>query len=335
MKILQILPRAPERDEAVGAFALALASGLETQGIHSTFIAAGGRTRAGLEQELRDSGTLTEGALLHYVNYAYQPRGMPTALVAAVESWRRESRARLVTVFHEVHASGPPWRSSFWLAPLQKRLATRLLHASDGAVTSLPAYRELLRRLGGDALTLPVFSTCGEPESVPPFEARQPSLVVFGSAGNRARVFGSLRSGLAWAVKALEVRAVHDIGSPIPLPASISGVPVVGLGRLGDTELSARLLAARAGVLAHSPEFLPKSTAYAAYAAHGVVPVALGVGPSDAADDSPALTPAMGSVSLEQARAIAEAGRAAYAAHARAVHAHTYARLLAPPDARP
>jgi hypothetical protein len=201
-------------------------------------------------------------------------------------------------------------------------------------VTSLPAYRELLRRLGGHAVTLPVFSTCGEPESVPPFEARQPSLVVFGSAGNRARVFGSLRSGLVWAVKALEVRAVHDIGSPIPLPASISGVPVVGLGRLGDTELSARLVSARAGVLAHSPAFLPKSTTYAAYAAHGVVPVALGPGSVRAGDIAPAVVPAKEAVSPLEARAVAEAARQAYATHARAIHANTYAGLLVPSDLR-
>jgi len=333
VRVLQLLPRPPESDEALGAFALALASGLEVHGIHSDFVAACGHTAAGLEEQLRGPGAAPRAVLVHYVNYAYEPRGVPTALVATLESWRRAAHTRLVTLFHEVHASGPPWRSSFWLAPLQRRLAARLLHASDGAVTSQPAYRELLRRLGGDALVLPVFSTCGEPERVPAFESRRASVVVFGSAGNRARVYGSFRDGLAWAVRMLHAELVHDIGVPIPLPKSVDGVPVVGLGRLEADELSQRLLVARGGVLAHGPDFLHKSTTYAAYAAHGVVPVAVGTPQGLAPDAPPALTPGAATVSPRQAEAVAEAARAAYASHARAVHVAAYARLLADPTA--
>ena len=49
-------------------------------------------------------------------------------------------------MFHEFHAMGPPWRSSFWLSPLQRRLATSLTRLSDGLVTSLELHRRILLR---------------------------------------------------------------------------------------------------------------------------------------------------------------------------------------------
>ena len=85
--------------------------------------------------------------LLHYAGYGYQARGCPTRLVAGLRDWKRRGGGRLVTVFHEVYASGPPWRSSFWLFPFQRRLAAERARRSDGIVTSLEIYRSLLHRL--------------------------------------------------------------------------------------------------------------------------------------------------------------------------------------------
>ncbi len=334
MRIVQVLPRAPDAEEALGAFALALASDLDGLGIRSDLVAVQAGASVRLEPAFRGPDAPALSVLLHYVNYAYDSRGIPGGLVDGIEAWRRGGSGRLVTVFHEVHASGPPWRSSFWLAPIQRRLAARLLMASDAAVTSLPRYRGLLRRLGGDALVLPVFSTCGEPQVIPPFESRAPRLVVFGSPGNRSRIYGRLRAGLAWAARVLEVRVIHDVGVPIPLPESIEGVPVKGLGRLSSSEVSAQMLAARGGVVAHPLEYLPKSTTYAGYAAHGAVPVALGIASHQPEGMAPALAPDMGAVPLAEARAVADLARAAYTSHSRAVHASTYERLFDPSLAR-
>jgi hypothetical protein len=48
---------------------------------------------------------------------------------------------------------------------------------------------------------------------------------------------------------------------------------VVRRGVLPAAEVGALLLSARAGYLAYPAYFLPKSTIFAAYAAHGVLPV--------------------------------------------------------------
>ena len=189
-QVLQIVPELPPRLGGVGGYALALARALRDHaGMETHFLVTdpawrpaetgetgvtGERLPARSVRALRGALTAAgrEGlpVLLHYANYAYQRRGCPFWLVRTLEI--RPSH-RLVTFFHEVHAGGPPWRSSFWLAPLQRHLAARLARRSDRCATSLPLYRGLLEALapGTDAVVLPVLSPLGEPAEVAPLAA--------------------------------------------------------------------------------------------------------------------------------------------------------------------
>ncbi|HRC87943.1 MAG TPA: glycosyltransferase family 1 protein, partial [Thermoanaerobaculia bacterium] len=73
--------------------------------------------------------------------------------------------------------------------------------------------------------------------------------------------------------EALEIEEIVEIGPPLPaLPAT----PLRSLGELPAREVSAELQAARVGLLAYPPDYLGKSTIFAAYAAHGLLPVCLG-----------------------------------------------------------
>lgn len=266
-RIVQIVPRLPRSDGGVGGYAHALARRLaDGFGVETRFV------------EAEDSRAVDlapgETALLHYANYAYERRGCPARLVAELEAWRRGG-GRLVTVFHEVYAGGPPWRSSFWLGPRQRRLAARTARASDRIVTTLDLYAGLVRRLvpGAEIEVAPVFSTVGEPPEVPPFRDRPKTLIVFGGAGVRRRTWGEHREDLLAACRALEIEEVVDIGPPAGLPPELPGLPVRVLGPLPEEEVSRRMLGARAGFLAYPSGFLPKSTIYAAYCAHGLLPV--------------------------------------------------------------
>jgi hypothetical protein len=276
--VLQIVPHLPPPFEGVGTYAAALAGAL---GEESRFLvgdpdwagaadgsrAVAARTAADLLAGIGEA----DAVLLHYANYGYQARGCPDWLVAGMERWS----GRLVTVFHEVCAAGPPWRSSFWLRPAQRRLAAALVRRSEALATTLDVYAGLLRPWaeGREIAVLPVFSTVGEPAELPPFGERARRIVVFGGAGVRGRAYGPFLPALARAASAIAAEEIWDIGPPLPLPAKAGEIPIRPLGVLAAGEVGAILLASAAGFLAYPPGFLPKSTIFAAYCAHGALPL--------------------------------------------------------------
>jgi hypothetical protein len=336
LRLVQIVPQLAPVVDGVGGYAMALARALEPCGIASHFLVAAPSwpgtgafpaspivkpAAASLVRQLTAGGV--ETVLLHYVNYGYQERGCPGWLVAALTEWRAAAPSRrLVTFFHELYASGPPWRSSFWLEPVQRRLAARLARASDGAATSLSHYGHLLRRWAPrlPLVVAPVFSTVGEPAEVPPPAHRPRTLLVFGGDGNRRRTFQRVPGALAAACQAFEISAVLDLGPPFAgLPRQVSGVPVRALGVRPGPEVSAILQGCYAGFLAYPAPYLPKSTIFAAYAAHGLVPVCAWTRRRRAfvpapGEEPPFWDPGAGPAPTDPDRLAAQA-RAWYAAH--------------------
>lgn len=264
MTIVQVVPHLPPPFEGVGTYAAALAGALTKLGIETRFLVPE-RTAQGLLNGIGDAETV----LLHYAGYGYQRRGCPGWLAEGLDRWK----GRLVTVFHEVWASGPPWRSSFWLLPVQRRIAASLVRRSTALATTLPIYADLLRPWARDVAVMPVFSTVGEPAAVPGYGERARRIVVFGGAGVRGRTWGPFLPDLARTVRELGAEEILDVGPPVDLPDEVGGVPVRGLGVLPPAEVSDLLLGSAAGFLSYPPDFLPKSTIFAAYCAHGLLPV--------------------------------------------------------------
>ncbi|HEV7516023.1 MAG TPA: glycosyltransferase family 1 protein [Thermoanaerobaculia bacterium] len=328
MRIVQIVPRS-DPGGGVSGYAAALAGGLaRCCGIESDLVAAGSSL---------DVGRLDASAcLLHYVNYAYHPRGCPARLVGELCRWRQGASGpgerRLVTFFHEVYATGPIWRSSFWLSPVQRRLAAALARGSDRVATSLDLYGRMLARFQprGEVVVTPVLSTVGEPETVPPLAERPPRMLVFGGTGVRGRAYGPAREALAAACHALDIEEILDLGPAREVPAAVDGTPVRALGPLPAAEVSARMLGARAGFLVYPPGFLPKSTVFAAYCAHGLLPVRAGSrrpGGSEA-PDPPHWAPAPTSPPTKELQALASAARSWYLQHSIERQAESFRDLL-------
>ena len=293
MSVVQLIPGRSRGEGGVSAYAQALGAALsEHLGLGASLVSlgeaaengAGAAGRGAAERRspadrldaLADAGGPSR-VVLHYSNYGFEARGCPTWLAPGLLRLKARGReTRLVTFFHEVYATGPPWRSSFWLSPVQRSIARRIAEASDALATSLPLYADLLGRWveRERVPVLPVFSTVGEPSSPPAFEARAPSLVVFGTPGLRQRAYGELRPALERACRALGCEEIWDIGPPSELPGVRLGPSrIEALGLLPPREVSARLAEARAGFLAYPAAFLPKSSVFAAYAAHGLLPV--------------------------------------------------------------
>lgn len=288
MRLLQLVPSLAA--DGVGGYARCLGAAFAARGIAVDLLASrpgegvGEALPAGTAEALDaaleawwGAGEGPSGVLLHYSGYGFQERGCPVWLVTGIARWLARGGGRQIsTFFHEVNAFGPPWRSSFWLSPLQRRLAAALAGASSRIATSLPVYREVLHRWvpRQEIAVLPVFSAVGEPAEVPPLASRPRRLAVFGAAGTRQRAFREHAADLAAACRALDAEEVVEVGPPgADAPVAVAGRPVRRLGVLPAAEVEALLLDSAAGFLAYPADFLPKSTVFAAYCAHGVVPV--------------------------------------------------------------
>jgi hypothetical protein len=117
---------------------------------------------------MSDGGVLGEKpdhVILHYVNYGYQRRGLPFSSLPVWRALRESCRGRFLVIFHELFASGPPWKSEFWAQPLQKKIARDVARLGDARLVSSESMRQSLEKLapGLDVIVHPVPSAFGEP----------------------------------------------------------------------------------------------------------------------------------------------------------------------------
>ncbi len=295
--VLSIVPHLPPTISGVGDYAFHLAQQLHQDfGIKTHFIVGDcnwqntGAIADFSTEELSDRAASalqaallnhppTRPVLLHYVNYGYAKRGCPWWLIEALEQWKKQTpNAQLVTMFHELIATEPPWRSGFWLAPIHRELASRVACLSDRCITSAEQYAKILQTLSQqkhvDIPSLPVFSGIAEPQSVLPLSARKKRLVIFGQAGNRRRVYRHSQQVLRQICQRLQIEEILDIGMPTGLELSAIGtVPIVALGKRPTAEISEILSTSIAGFLHYYSGRLAKSTIFAAYCAHGLLPI--------------------------------------------------------------
>jgi hypothetical protein len=297
------VPFRTSRHDGIGDYARVLAGGLRRHhGIETIFLSGtpagvhpppddGWRTwfvaerrGAALVAALREIGTELPEApvILHVGGYGYAKRGAPVWLLQGLRQWRADGGSeRLLGVFHELYANGKPWQSSFWLGPLQKFVARGIWSLADCGITTNSLYFDKLRKwrqgTGARVNLIPVPSNIGEPTSVPPLEARPRRAMVFGAAGVERAVYGAHAEAFASVLDRIGITEVLDIGSRrIPPPDSLGTARVHLLGRLSADEVSRAMLSCQLGLMSYDTARLGKSTVFASYAAHGVVPVCIG-----------------------------------------------------------
>jgi hypothetical protein len=300
--LIQVVARRAAEPDGVADYALALACALRAySGINTVFFSATPsvcampveddwktvcvpkRKAQALADTVRllSAETNARAVVLHFSGYGYEERGVPVWLVQGLRIWsRRASRVPLVSIFHELYATGRPWQSAFWLCPLQKRIARNILNLSSAAITPTDLYRKRLSQWrDGSAIkitAMPVFSNVGEPGCGPPPFARTATAVVFGLAGIEDRLFGIYRAKMERIISALGIEKIFDVGPRLfSIPHTLAGVPLISKGVLPQHAVSELLHYARFGFLAYPLDFVGKSGVFAAYAAHGVVPIVL------------------------------------------------------------
>jgi hypothetical protein len=309
MKLTAIIPRLPPVVDGIGDYALCLARLLrDNVGITTRFIVTdpawtGTNDVEGFEVRrmtahsadellnlLAGDSSTGEQVLLHYEGYGYAQRGCPFWLVEALERWRHASDKRLlVTMFHELYASGPPWTSSFWLSRVQKNLTVRLARLSDQWLTSLERYGRVIQKMTGKESSKPnhlaVFSSIGEPQSVSPLNERRKRLAVFGTRGRRIEVYKRSAFDLNRLCAALGIEEIVDIGRSVGFEiSSVVDVPVRTCGELPGSEVSELLLTSVAGVIDYPASMLGKSTIFAAYCSHRMIPIVANYGDGQPGD---------------------------------------------------
>jgi hypothetical protein len=300
--LIQVIARRTAQPDGIAHYALALARALRAYtGADSVFLSATPlvdakppeddwktvcvpRSRAQTladAVQLLSAETNARAVILHFSGYGYQKRGVPLWLAQGLRIWsRRAGRVPLVTIFHELYATGRPWRSAFWVSPLQKWIARSILKVSSAAITPIGLYREELLqwRDGRDIkiTAMPVFSNVGEPGCGAPPCARTGTAVVFGLSGVEDLVFGIYRLEIERIVSALGIEKIFDVGPrSSSIPRTLAGAPVISKGVLSQHAVSELLQRTRFGFVAYPLICIGKSGAFAAYAAHGVVPIVL------------------------------------------------------------
>jgi hypothetical protein len=303
-RILQIVPRAPGSHDGVGDYALKLAERLASDhGLETAFASAAPssvsqvanfRIVAPLSAITKGDRKSVPHIILHYVNYGYHERGVPTHLPRFLRSLREASDGALVTIFHELYASAPPWRSAFWLQPMQKSIARAVARLSDSCVVSSETMRDLLRNLAPESnITVhPVVSTLGEPTfASAQFVRRNPHRwSIFGGQHLLQRSLRSFRQRLPFIPETFAPKELFILGG--------SDNPGIRreLGRIRDLAchyhpaIEARaasdiLSSCSFGWMDYfrqrnvSTDIILKSGSFASYCAHGVIPVLSQAGP--------------------------------------------------------
>lgn len=304
MKILHIVPRLPPTITGVGDYAYLLARELRGEHrIQTHFLVCDPswqgdgeldgfvveRLQARSSEELQERLSAVSSppiVLLHYVGYGYENRGCPQWLVKGLERWKESGhRRRLIIMFHELFAFGPPWRSSFWTYYIQQRLVIRLVRLAYKWVTNMRRYAEWLAIKSGidsnRVITLPVFSTIGERVVNTPLARRAPRAVIFGNPTWVNELLGRYLEDTIACCRALGLEEIVTVGSPVGTVRQSLPIPVIEQGYLSADQIIDLLGSSRTGFMNYFPGYLAKSSVYAAYSALGILPVLPRANPSN------------------------------------------------------
>jgi len=359
--LIQIVPALPPVINGVGDYALTLARllrqdfGLDTQFLVGNdnwqgpdeiddFRVSKLPSRSARDLEvLLDSLRTTTGSssvLLHLSIYGYALRGCPFWLLEGLKRLKsKRPDSRLVTMFHELYAFGPPWSSAFWLSLAQQKICAGVTQLSDAAVTNICQFREKIERFDSTKRqripVLAIPSGIGELLVPLDLDSRCKSMVIFGQAPLRNRTYKTQMSTLQQACQRLGITEIHDVGPPIDgLPDRVGNVRITKHGAMNAPELSSLLSNSVAGFLSYYPGCLAKSSVFAAYCAHRLVPVA----PIDNRSDADGIASGIHYYCVEDsngaglgspnAQSIADAAWNWYQGHSLKSHAREFASAL-------
>ncbi len=308
-QVVQIVPFLPGTPHGISDYAERLGAELErAHRIHSRFIAPSYSASRLLASSLPEPSKVESEAALTLEGLSeLLPRGTRAVvvhfgaraypLVRILRSLKKRWPFNFVVMCHE---TGAPLQvrdySRDWLRlALPNRHPQRLgllkALATIADTLFVPTSHHLARFKSPQLvrpIVLPCFSNVGELEVARPLAGRQRRAVVFGGAGTR-RIFYRRSEALLAACQRLGIQQLVDIGprsdqtGSVELPTS-SAIRIVRAGSL-ETAAVGRILAdSQVGWFDYSERSmgsLGKSGVFAAYAAHGMLPLSAVHDPSE------------------------------------------------------
>lgn len=358
--LIQIVPSLPPAINGVGDYALTLACVLREEfGIKTEFVvgndqwqgpetvedfrvwrvaARRSRDLEGILESIRATSE-APSVLLQLSIYGFAARGCPLWLLDGLRRWKsKQPGSRLITMFHELYAFGPPWKSAFWVSPAQRMVVGGLARLSEYAASNTRLACERLedfdpsKRQRIPVLAIP--SGVGEPAETCGLSMRERSTVVFGQAPLRKRAYSGQLRALQQACQDLGITCIHDAGAPFDgVPERVGDVPVRRHGLMSASELSSLLAESFAGFIDYPDGCLAKSSVFASYAAHRLVPVTARDNRSEAdglfrGTHYYCVENSNGHESLQKLQSIADAAWNWYQGHSVRCHARAFAEMI-------
>jgi hypothetical protein len=309
-QILQIIPTPPNSSDGIGDYALLLATQLlKDAQINTQFLVF--RSDINVEPVINGFPAMQlpahnpeaffsavqvdiQAVVVHFSSYPYFDTslkgafgiGTPFWLIDALQEVISSRKLKLIVMFHELPKLH--WKQIYffnYLNPIHSLVSRRLATIANTVLASSTKYQSILSKwLGKNVVKISIFSNMGEPKSVPLLRNRKRRLVIFGGS-SRCRIYKNNLNGLIQACRALGIEQICDVGPPMNLPKSlILDIDFVEMGFRPQAEISELLLTSIAGCVDYSPfpGDLGKSGVFAAYCAHGLVPILTRYNPSEA-----------------------------------------------------
>lgn len=220
--------------------------------------------------------------LLQLSPYGFDTNGAPFWLSRALRDWKAANNdRRIITMFHDLYANGPPWTRAFWVSALQRSAGKRIALLSDVVFTNIERHAAVLSRWdpskAGMIPVQPTPSMVGEGRVPVPLRQRTPRLVVFGSRKTRETIARDCAADIQRLCVALRLEEVVEIGVPRNHQDDrLFGLKSRCMGVLSANSISEILIDSVAGVVHYPFPFLAKSSIFAAYCAHGMLPICFG-----------------------------------------------------------